>query len=207
MKKPIWTVLLATLLLNLSACGILARPTDDESESAVARAEDERPAQRDAKGPTAPTKARATNLFEDPMLLRQALAKRLGPDVRVKEIIFYPTRAEAVVQVPDDPLALDEYTLAGGHLDGPSPVRIFGHKPTPESMRANTFALSEVPLDKLPAMIDDAPKRVKGEVTHAIVKRGVPFHTEVRWRIFVNSPRRSGFVDYALDGQVVEVSD
>lgn len=41
--------------------------------------------------------------------------------------------------------------------------------------------------------------------THIMLKRGIPFHDEVRWRVYVTSERRSGSVEYDLKGAVARL--
>jgi hypothetical protein len=201
-QKNLGAWLLAALIISLSGCDQVAAAFD------ISR-DDSAPAAGSSAGPDddEPLPQRAKDLFADATPLTDALLERFARDLRIKEVVVYATRARITVQVPGEPLQLDEYAFDDGHLGEAKPVKIFGGKPTEASMRRNTFAASDADFSKLARILKDAPRRVPGKVTHAMLKRGLPFHNEVRWRVYLDAPRSNGSVEYDLAGNVIKVWD
>ena len=62
----------------------------------------------------------------------------------------------------------------------------------------NLFQVSEVKLDAIPELARLAVQRIDGEngkVALVLVRRNLPESDEVRFRVYVDSPRQSGYVD------------
>ncbi len=99
----------------------------------------------------------------------------------------------------------------GRELNNPMPIQFSGKQPTAETMRSNTFDIErDVDLAKVKTMIDAAPSHAKfgdGKVTHIIIERDLPSSTKLIVRVYVNAPRRSGYVEYSSEGKVLRVHD
>ena len=68
----------------------------------------------------------------------------------------------------------------------------------------NLFRLSDVNLEAIPELTRLAVQRVdaeNGSVSMVLVRRGLPESDEVRLRVYVTSPRQSGYVDADKNGQ------
>lgn len=68
----------------------------------------------------------------------------------------------------------------------------------------NLFKLSEVNLDAVPELTRLAVQRVdaeSGSVDYVLIRRQLPESDEVRLRVYVASPRESGYLDADRQGQ------
>jgi hypothetical protein len=71
----------------------------------------------------------------------------------------------------------------------------------------NLFELSEVKLDAVPELIREAVRRVDAESGSAelvLVRKNLPVSDDVRLRVYVSSPRKSGYVDADRTGQLLD---
>jgi hypothetical protein len=68
----------------------------------------------------------------------------------------------------------------------------------------NLFDASELKLEAIPELTREAVRRVDAEngiVDLVLVRRNLPDSDDVRLRVYVTSPRKSGYVDADLAGQ------
>lgn len=73
----------------------------------------------------------------------------------------------------------------------------------------NLFRLSDANLDVIPELTRRAVQRVdpeNGSVELVLVRRGLPETDDVRMRVYVKSPRQSGYVDADRNGQLLDPS-
>jgi hypothetical protein len=147
------------------------------------------------------------DLFRDPTPAISALEARVGGGpVRALELLVYPAMSVLKAQSPRRREHVDEYLWRGG-VDDPRPVQLVP-KPTQEELEANLFTLDEVDLTKLPTMIADTKARLAfegGQISHAILKRNLPFSKSVEWHVHMSSERESGFVAYDAKGKLIRV--
>jgi hypothetical protein len=69
----------------------------------------------------------------------------------------------------------------------------------------NLFDLSEVKLDAVPELTREAVHRVDpegGRVELVLIRRNLPDSDDVRLRVYVSSPRQSGYLDADRSGQL-----
>ena len=74
-------------------------------------------------------------------------------------------------------------------------------------LSANLFPLSDVALQRIPELVTRATTEVdpaQGKVTRVLVRRHLPKTDAVRFRVYVESPRLSGSVDFDQDGNPVK---
>ncbi|HWP06965.1 MAG TPA: succinyl-diaminopimelate desuccinylase [Polyangiaceae bacterium] len=71
---------------------------------------------------------------------------------------------------------------------------------------ANLFALGDVQLDKIPEVTTTAATQVDaqdGRITRVLVRRQLPHTDAVRLRVYVESPRLSGYADFDPSGNLI----
>jgi hypothetical protein len=106
-----------------------------------------------------------------------------------------------VVQTEDSthPGQVLEYTIEDGALSEPERAELRGTG----DLATNLFNLRDVALDKLPDLLMQAAVQVDaqdGKVTRLVVRRQLPQTDAVRLRVYVESPRLSGYADFDASG-------
>jgi len=130
------------------------------------------------------------------------LRAELGSQARLLSLDIRPERV--VVQVEDDktPGAVLEYELKGGTLSAPVRAALRGTG----TLEANLFLLRTVALERVADMVSTATAKIDpadGKVERVLLRRQLPSSSEVRFRVYVESPRLSGHVDFEADGRAV----
>jgi hypothetical protein len=95
-----------------------------------------------------------------------------------------------------------EYAVENGELSEPERAELRGQG----ELGANLFALRDVALEKLPELMTQAAAQIDGQdgkVERIVVRRLLPQSDAVRIRIYVDSPRLSGHVDFDANGTPV----
>jgi len=122
-------------------------------------------------------------------------ARVLMLDVREHQVtVQYESKAQ--------PGAVLEVLLEEGRTSEPARAELRGGG----ELAANLFALSDVALDKIPEAATAAAAQVDaqdGRITRVLVRRQLPQTDAVRLRIYVESPRLSGNVDFDASGNPV----
>ncbi|HEX6272709.1 MAG TPA: succinyl-diaminopimelate desuccinylase [Polyangiaceae bacterium] len=143
-------------------------------------------------------------LFERPALERflGELGRRVGADARALAVDV--REHGAVVQVEDgaQPGRIVEHELAKGAFGEPRTAEVRGRG----KLDVNLFALSSVALGRIPELVTRATTEIdaaEGRVTRVLVRRHLPKTDAVRFRVYVESPRLSGFVDFDHGGNPV----
>ena len=108
------------------------------------------------------------------------------------------------MQVEDDkaPGTVLEYELKGGTLLPPVRATLRGSG----TLEANLFLLRSAALERVADMVSMATTRIdpaEGKVERVLLRRQLPQSSEVRFRVYVESPRLSGHVDFEADGRPV----
>lgn len=144
--------------------------------------------------------ASASQAMSGPSLLaRERLAAALA-ELKTKtgsKLLRLEIRpAELLLQAedPSSPGAVLELRYRDGKLSEPEQATLRGKGKLAE----NLFDLSEVKLDALPELAREAVRRVdaeNGSVELVLVRRALPETDDVRVRVYVASPRQSGYVD------------
>lgn len=133
--------------------------------------------------------------------------EKVGGPVKALELLLYPQFAKLQAQDPKKKENVDEYEYRNGSVDDPAPVKLMGDSDQ-KTLEANLFSLDTVDFTAVPKMVQDANERLKledGKVTHMILKRGLPFNKDVRWRVYVNGTRKNGSVEYDEKGNMKKV--
>lgn len=196
-----WMGLLLAVVLasGLFGCEKIAdavgKKAKKEADKAIAQAADP------ASAPGAPGGAAKMDLFTDASPIAPKLKEKIGGPVRMLELVVYPEYAIADIQNPNKKLEADQYKLRNGVVDDGSPLKFTGRQPTEADLARTTFALEEVDFTQVPKIAKDAVVALGFEdakTTHMILERRSG--GQVRWRVYVNSPRRSGSVEFDLKG-------
>jgi succinyl-diaminopimelate desuccinylase len=143
-------------------------------------------------------------LFEREPLERflGALTARIGTDARVLAVDLREHGAVAQVEDRAHPGQVVEHELVGGSLAAARTAELRGSG----TLAANLFPLSGVALHRVPELVTRATTEVdaaEGRVSRVLVRRHLPKTDAVRFRVYVESPRLSGFVDFDQDGNTV----
>jgi hypothetical protein len=149
------------------------------------------------------------NYFATPQDVLTRLREKTGcKPCRVTKLKLRPHAAELQLQDPREPLNLDEYWLRGHRFIEPAPVK-FSSKPTLEQLRNTTFDLEQdINLASLKGMIEAAPRNSQVEgatVTHVVIHNNLIPGDGLVVNVYVDAPRRSGYVRYAANGKVLRV--
>jgi hypothetical protein len=162
-----------------------------ESSSNHLRSEAVSSASQAMSGPSLFTTSLLTPALQ--ALRSKADGKWLRVEIRQREI---------VLQAEDsaNPGAVLEYHYRDGKVGEPEHATLRGKG----QLADNLFDASEVKLDAIPALTREAVRRVDaehGSVELVLVRRNLPESAEVRLRVYVSSPRFSGYVDANRAGQ------
>jgi hypothetical protein len=149
------------------------------------------------------------NYLATPQDILTRLREKTGcKPCRVTRFSFRPHSARFQLQDPREPLNLDEYWLNGHRFAEPAPIK-FSSKPTLEKLRNTTFDLEQdINLAALKGMIDAAPRNSQVEgatVTHVVIHNNLIPGDGLVVNVYVDAPRRSGYVSYAANGKVLRV--
>jgi hypothetical protein len=129
------------------------------------------------------------------------LRARFGPSARV---LALDARGQKVtIQVADSRNQGEvlEYGVTPAGLSAPVRAELRGRG----DLDANLFLLRVAALEKLPEMLNQATYRVdsaEGKVHRVLLRRQLPQSSDVRFRVYVESPRVSGHSDFEANGRV-----
>jgi hypothetical protein len=140
------------------------------------------------------------SLFSNEQLVPalQALRAKAGGKLLRLEI----RARELTLQVEDtgSPGAVLELHYHDGKVSEPEHATLRGKG----QLADNLFDAAELKLDAIPELLREAVRRVdaeSGTVDLVLVRRNLPDTDDVRLRVYVTSPRRSGYIDADHSGQ------
>ena len=191
------TLRLRSLILVSTAVGLLGGCDTVAAERVIEPDSKLRPLPQPLKS----TQADRPSLLEAEPLGRalDALTSAIrGGDASVEiQLLEFRASAERVVLQAADATSSQrvlQWEYAQGEVRGPSVVELRGTG----KLEENLFPLESVYLKAIPRLCSIAVDHVDpqdGRVSHLIVRRNLPFSQDVRFRLFVDSPRRSGLLD------------
>jgi hypothetical protein len=131
------------------------------------------------------------------------LTRQLGYRPAVLEVVLSEDVARFQVQDPAKPRNVDEYTWRGGVIEGPEPVRL---SPRAE-LRSNLFPLYSINLRAAAALARRADRLpIEGsEAGTMVIRRNLPFMSEVVWFVNVGGTRESKQIRADARGRVYEI--
>lgn len=173
--KPAWL-----LAVFLSASCI-----DRDDKSSHARSDAVASASQEMSGPS---------LFSRERLLPALAALRSKADGKLLRLEIGPREVSMQVEDPTSAGNVIELHYQDGKVSSPEHATLRGKG----QLEDNLFDLSEVKLDGLEQLTRSAVARVdaeNGAVELVLVRRNLPESDDVRLRVYVKSPRQSGYVD------------
>ncbi len=131
--------------------------------------------------------------------LNELLAKAHGKALRLE---IHPR--ELILQAADPKAAgtVVEHHYRDGRWGPPEYATLRGKG----ELQDNLFDLGAVKLNLLPKLAEQALQQVDagmGAVDHVLVRRNLPESEDVRVRVYVQSPRKSGYLDADPEGAAV----
>jgi hypothetical protein len=126
-----------------------------------------------------------------------------GDNVKAIEVVLYTDYGFATLRDPDRPNDVQRWGWRDGVVDGPE-----DEEPFPGTdLDAEQFRLDRPNWDALPRLVANAPERAglpQGHVTHVIVTSDLPFSNRKVFRIYVDAPNGSDFVEADIDGTPID---
>lgn len=128
-------------------------------------------------------------------------AQLQGEPTRFKEILLYPDYAFATIQDPVLPANLDRYQFRSARVGSKDP------QPSVDGVESMLFSAGQINWVAVAQVAEQAPGLLEvtdGRVSHIIVNSSAfaPTHAAVV-RIFVTSPRGSGYLELAPTGEIL----
>ena len=134
------------------------------------------------------------SLFSDDALQPALAAMRSKARGRALRLEIRSTELVLQAEDLDNPGTVLEYHYRDGKLAPPEHATLRGKG----DLKDNLFDLDQVRLDSLPELLAEAVRRVdpeEGAVEYVLLRRNLPDSEDVRFRVYVASPRRSGQLD------------
>lgn len=191
--KPfwLWLTLVATLVGLAAGC-------DDVSAEGVLQPDTRlRPLPKPATSAT----PKGSPLFETEPLARalEKLTHAMSAGDENVELSLLELRAmpDKLILQAEDPKAqgrIVQWEYSNGEVKAPRTVELRGAGKLDE----NLFPIEGVYLQAIPRLCSIAVSHVDpqdGRVTQIVVRRNLPFSSDVRFRVFVASPRKNGQLD------------
>ena len=183
-------VLVAVALSTSALCGCAERV----DKSSHARSDAVSSTSQEMSGPSLFSRERLAPALA--ALRSKASGKLLRLEIRAREL---------TMQVEDSatPGGVLELHYRDGKVSEPEHATLRGKG----QLEDNLFELSEVKLDAVPELTREAVRRIDAESGTAellLVRRNLPESDDVRLRVYVSSPRQSGYVDADRSGQLLD---
>lgn len=198
--------LVALCALALGVAGLAACGSADDEGTTDASATQVTTAIGPPTAPPDPPPPPVRGPFEAGGLNRIAnqLRAQLGRPPRLLEIVLSEHFAEFQVQDPDRPDTVNQYEWRDGVIEGPTPVRVSLGR---GSLAERLFPLDSIALNAAARLARAARAQpIEGaEAGTMIIRRGLPFRSDVIWFVNVNGTRDNRQLRALADGRVYEV--
>jgi hypothetical protein len=184
MKARLWLPLAALALLGCDQKADKARRSRSEAVASASQA---------MSGPSLLARERLSGALAE--LRAKASGKLLRLEIRPSELVLQ-------AEDPTTPGAVVELRYRDGKVSEPEQAALRGKGQLAE----NLFDLGDVKLDAVPELAREAVRRVdaeSGAVELVLIRRALPETDEVRVRVYVASPRQSGYIDADRTGQLL----
>ena len=180
-----------TLLITAALCALGCAERADKSSHA--RSDAVASTSQEMSGPS---------LFSHERLTPALTALRAKQPGKLLRLEIHPR--EIVLQAEDanSPGSVVELHYRDGKVSEPEHATLRGKG----QLSDNLFQLTDVKLDAIPELTRLAVQRVdaeNGSADSVLVRRNLPDSDEVRLRVYVVSPRQSGYVDADHAGQLL----
>ncbi len=181
--RPLATALLCLLL---ASCNQRADKSSHSRSDAVASAS------RQMSGPSLFTGDRLIPAVQ--AMRAKAGGKLLRLEIRARELTLQ-------TEDPTTPGAVVELHFRDGTVGEPEHATLRGKG----KLTDNLFDADELKLESIPELTREAVRRIdaeSGNVELVLIRRNLPDSEDVRLRVYVTSPRQSGYVDADQSGQI-----
>lgn len=165
---------------------------------------------------TSDTERPAVDLLHDRNALRRAITaieEKVGATpAHVSEIDVYPEYVIVDAQDPEIPEHIDRYEWRDNSVEPPEPVHLSGPQ---EDVDASLFPTSAVDMARIPSFVRAAEQRLEhaepirvedASVSYLSIERSTSLDGRVTIRMSVEGPRRSGSVETATSGEILDAS-
>jgi hypothetical protein len=144
-----------------------------------------------------------------------AIERAVGASpAQTREVDVYPEYLDVEAQDPNNAEHIDDFEWRDGEVGPSEPVQLSGPQ---EAVDASLFPTSAVPWKRLAAIVRDAeqaalhnrPLRIEEpRAQYVIVERSTSSADDGRvlLRIYINGPRRSGYVETTATGEIRTVN-
>lgn len=142
------------------------------------------------------------SLFSSERLGRALQALRSKAGGKLLRLEIRPRELTLQVEDTSSPGAVIELHYRDGKVSEPEHATLRGKG----QLADNLFEASELKLEAIPDLLREAVRRVdpeSGTVDWVLVRRNLPDSEDVQLRVYVSSPRRSGYVDADRSGQLL----
>jgi hypothetical protein len=164
------------------------------------------------------TSALPQDLLHDPGRAGRAMTaieRAVGASpAQVTDVDVYPEYLDVKAQDPTNAEHIDEYEWRDGEVAAPTPVQLSGPQ---EEVDASLFPTSAVQWNRLPALVRAAeqaalhntPLRIEQpQAQYVLTERSTSSDDDGRVliRIYIDGPRRSGYVEMTASGEIRSVN-
>lgn len=184
MKTRLCLALVTLALLGCEQQGEKARRSRSEAVASASQA---------MSGPSLLARERLSAALAE--LRAKASGKLLRLEIRPTELLLQ-------AEDSNTPGAVVELRYRDGKVGEPEQAVLRGKG----QLADNLFDLADVKLDAVPELAREAVRRVdaeNGTVELVLIRRALPESDEVRLRVYVASPRQSGYIDADRTGQLL----
>lgn len=160
-----------------------------------------------SSGGDSSARAIPVSLLHDASGLRRALAlltEPLSKPIRALRLSIYPDRLVLQVQDRSRPEAVQQYRFKAAEVEGPIAVKLTG----PGELKDNLFPLKYADLKGIPALVQRAERNAavgEGRAVAVELQRNLPESMDIRFRVKVNGPRGTRWIEARKDGKVLGV--
>jgi len=130
------------------------------------------------------------------------LQAAVGQPPQALELAIRRERLVLQAQNPKQPSEVLQYVYQDGKVSEPVPVELRGAG----DLEDNLFPLAQVALERVPDLCEQARRKVDpaaGRVSHVLVRRNLPESMDVRFRVYVTSPAKDGYLDADRNGRAI----
>ncbi len=167
---------------------------------------------------TDPTSALPTDLLHEPGRAARAMVaieRAVGASpAQTREVDVYPEYLDLEAQDPNNAEHIDDYEWRDGEVGPAEAVQLTGPQ---EDVDASLFPTSAVPWTRLASIVRDAeraalhnsPLRIEEPRAHYVIAERSTSSADdgrVLLRIYINGPRRSGYVEATATGEIRTVN-
>ncbi len=131
-----------------------------------------------------------------------ALRARLGAHAKLLQLLVFPGHVQVQAQDPKHPGKVVQYEYRNGKVGAAQSVSL----ESTDSLEESLYSIDDIKVDVIPDLAKRAVHELAhpgGEVSYVVLKRNLPFETEVQYRVFVKNASKDAYVDADKDGKLI----